>query len=712
MAQSDTCPCPSSPERMCGTLDMVFMVIERKAVRLLILEDSQNEAERIVSLFRNSGLPTRVHRASDPESLSEALGKPWDLCIAAFDCEQLPPLTALNMLHKSERDLPFIQIIEEPDPELIVEALQQGAQDAVSEGADQHLMLVVQRELASLQERRARRAAEAALLEAEKRCQLLLDSSMAAIAYVHDGMHIYANHAYLKLFGYQDAEDLEGMPMIDLIAPADQTGFKDFLRNYRRESGSADFQCNGVNIRDESFAAKINFSPAMYDGEPCVQVVIRTDSENAELAQKLKTISSQDLVTGLFNRQRFLELLASASERAANGGESASLAYIKIDHYQRLTSELGIAGIDQLLVELAHTTREALSADTQLARLADNVLCALRPGVLPEQHQPELAALLTTVADKLFEVAGRTAQITLSIGVAAISEKAGKPAEALERARRCSEENSDGNHLHVHNPLDDLAASASRGNVIAMLQHALETNGFRLMFQPVISLRGEHDELYEVLLRLVTPQGEEILPNDFLNAAISAGLADKIDRWVLLNAIKLLTQHRAKGHKTTLFVHLSSASLQDLSLLAWLAMALKAARLPASSLVLQIRESDAVTHLKQAKALVDGLRELQCQIALGQFGCAVNPFNTLNHLNVDYVKVDGSFTGDLLEPASQEALKEMLAALHAQSKQTIVPFVESASVLSVLWQAGVNYIQGHYLQAPSAAMDYDFGANE
>lgn len=689
----------------------VFMAIERKAVRLLILEDSQNEAERIVSLFRNAGLPTRVHRAGNPESLSEALGKPWDLCIAAFDCELLPPLTAMRMLQKTERDLSFIQIVAEPDSDLIVEALQQGAQDAVPRGEDQHLLMVAQRELTSLQERRARRAAEAALHEAEKRCQLLLDSSIDAIAYVHDGMHIYANRAYLKLFGYRCPDDLEGTPMTDLIAPGDQAGFKDFLRNYRSETDSADFQCSGINTSDESFDAKISFSPAMYDGEPCVQVVIRTDSDNAELEQKLKAISSQDLATGLFNRQRFLELLSAASERAVNGGESASLAYIKIDNYNRLTTELGIAGIDLLLADLAQTVRQGLSKDTQLARLADNVFCALKSGASPEQHQPELAELLKTVAGKLFEISGRTAQTTLSIGVAAISEKTGKPADALDRARRSSEEDSAGNHLHVHNPADELAASANHSNITAMIQHALETNGFRLLFQPVISLRGDHDELYEVLLRLVTPQGEEVPPNDFLNAAISAGLAEKIDRWVLLNAIKLLTQHRAKGHKTTLFVHLSSASLQDMSLLAWLAMALKAARLPADSLILQIRETDAITHLKQAKELVDGLRDLHCQIALGQFGCAVNPFNTLNHLNVDYVKIDGSFTGELHEQANQDALKEILAALHAQAKQTIVPFVESASILSVLWQAGVNYIQGHYLQGPSTAMDYDFGAN-
>ena len=60
----------------------------------------------------------------------------------------------------------------------------------------------------------------------------------------------------------------------------------------------------------------------------------------------------------------------------------------------------------------------------------------------------------------------------------------------------------------------------------------------------------------------------------------------------------------------------------------------------------------------------------------------------------------------------RKLLKELLATLHAQAKQSIVPFVESASVLSVLWQAGVNYIQGHYLQGPSQAMNYDFSSGE
>jgi EAL domain-containing protein (putative c-di-GMP-specific phosphodiesterase class I) len=257
-----------------------------------------------------------------------------------------------------------------------------------------------------------------------------------------------------------------------------------------------------------------------------------------------------------------------------------------------------------------------------------------------------------------------------------------------------------------------LAAAANRGNLVAMVQQALDNNSFRLLFQPIISLRGDSDEHYEVLLRLLSPQGEEVPAADFLAAAKDAGLAEKIDRWVVLNSVKLLSEHRSKGHNTRLFVHLSANSLQDQTLLPWLSVALKAARLPSDSLVFQISEPDAVAYLKQAKALTQGLAELHCKVALGQFGCAINPFNTLKHLHVDFVKVDGSFSQDLSSAENQEALKTLLASLHAQAKLTIVPCVESATVLATLWQAGVNYIQGHYLQGPSQSMDYDFSAGD
>ncbi|MGE6660510.1 EAL domain-containing protein [Pseudomonas sp. NPDC077408] len=687
------------------------MAPQKKTIRLLILEDSQNEAERLVSLFRNAGQATRVHRLTSSEDLADALQQTWDLLINAPSSANLDPSEAISAIRKQAKDIPVIQLIEGNDTDAITEALTLGAQGALPQGEDEWLILVASRELANLEERRARRSAELALREAEKRCQLLLESSVDAIAYVHDGMHIYANRAYLELFGYEDVEELEGMPMIDLIASCDQGEFKGFLKNYQSLQGSAELVCGGIRADGSSFKASMHFSPASYDGEPCIQAVIRAESDNAEL-EKLREISSQDLVTGLYNRNHFLESLDGAVERAVNAGKSSSLAYIRIDRFASLQAEIGLGDSDRLLAELAQLLRAQFTEQAELARFGDDAFAVLMAEATPKQLEQPLTELLRKVEGHLFDVGGRTIQTSLSIGVAALDEQTAKARDVIDRAHRCAEELTDGNALRTYDPARELAAAASRGNVLAMLQQALEKNSFRLLFQPIISLRGDSHEHYEVLLRLLDPEGTEVPPGEFLDAAKEAGLATKIDRWVLLNSIKLLAEHRSKGHSTRLMVHLSGPSLQDPSLLGWLGVALKASKLPPDSLVFQLDENDAVAYLRQAKALTQGLAGLGCRVALNQFGCVLNPLNTLKHLNADFVKIDGSYTQDLSRQENQEALKQLLAQLHEQAKQTIVPFVDSATVLATLWQAGVGYIQGQYLQGPSQSMDYNFSSDE
>ncbi|WP_417776475.1 EAL domain-containing protein [Stutzerimonas xanthomarina] len=687
------------------------MAPQKKTIRLLILEDSQNEAERLVSLFRNAGQATRVHRLTSSEDLADVLQQTWDLLINAPTSANLDPSEVIGAIRKQAKDIPVIQLINGNDMDAITEALTLGAQGALPQGEDEWLILVASRELANLEERRARRSAELALREAEKRCQLLLESSVDAIAYVHDGMHIYANRAYLELFGYEDVEELEGMPMIDLIASCDQGEFKSFLKNYQSLQGSAELTCGGIRADGRNFKARMHFSPASYDGEPCIQAVIRAESDNAEL-EKLREISSQDLVTGLYNRNHFLESLDGAIERAVNAGKSSSLAYIRIDRFASLQAEIGLGDSDRLLAELAQLLRAQFPEKAELARFGDDAFAVLMPEAAPRQLEQPLTELLRKVEGHLFDVGGRTVQTSLSIGVAALDEQTAKARDVIDRAHRCAEDLTDGNDLRTYDPARELAAAASRGNILAMLQQALERNSFRLLFQPIISLRGDSHEHYEVLLRLLDSEGTEVPPGEFLDAAKEAGLATKIDRWVLLNSIKLLAEHRNKGHSTRLMVHLSGASLQDPSLLGWLGVALKASKLPPDSLVFQLDEHDAVAYLRQAKALTQGLAGLGCRVALNQFGCVLNPLNTLKHLNVDFVKIDGSYTQDLSRQENQEALKQLLAQLHEQAKQTIVPFVDSATVLATLWQAGVGYIQGQYLQGPSQSMDYDFSSDE
>lgn len=687
------------------------MATDTSAIRLLILDDSQNDAERLVSVLRNAGHATRAHRISSVEDLHESLQQTWDLCLSLPETSFMTAREACELIGAG-RDVPFILLAPTLDTSSRTEALRAGMQDAVELGADALLTMVVKRELANLQARRQRRIAEQALRETERRCQLLLDSSVDSIAYVHDGMHIYANRSYIQMFGYDDADELAAEPMVGLIASKDQLAFKDFLRHYIDRGDQNEMRCTGVDAQGREFPIVLTFSPASYDNEPCTQVVIRAETASAEFEEKLKIMARQDLVTGLFNRSYFQEQLESISEHAVHSGQPSTLVYLSIDSFNALQADVGIGGADLVLADIAGILKQFFPADTLMARFSDDACSVLLANTEPDSLKGSLDQLRRQIEAHLFEASGRTVQITVSMGVAALSETSPDPAQAVDRAHRLAEQlgQAGGNAIKVFNPLEELAHQANRGNLIALIRHSIETSAFKLEFQPVISLRGDNSEQYEVFLRLLNSQGEEVPAGDYLEAAIEAGLAAELDKWMMGRAVRMLVEQRQRRPQTRLLLNLNSGSLQDLDLIPWVSGLLKEARLPTDALIFQFNDADVNTYLKQAKAFTEALHRIHCKISLSHFGCALNPYAALKHLQVDYVKLDRTFSRDLSSAESVEALKTMVASLHSQGKLTIVPFVDSATMMPTLWQAGVNYIQGYYLQAPSEAMNYDFSA--
>lgn len=686
------------------------MGTDAHAIRLLILDDSQNHAERLVSILRNAGHATRAHRVTSREDLQESLQQTWDLCLSCPETSYMTAQEACQLISQAH-DIPFIMLAEQVDTDTRLLAMRSGMQDTVPAAAESLLTLVVKRELTNLSARRQRRIAEQSLRETEKRCQLLLDSSVDAIAYVLDGMHIYANRAYSQLFGYDDADDLAAEPMVGLVASKDQETFKDFLRHYASRGDQSELRCTARNSEGKEFPIMLSFSPANYDGEPCTQVVIRAETASAEFEEKLKAMASHDLVTGLFNRSWFQEQLDGISEQAVHNSQPSTLAYLSIDNFNSLQSEIGIGGADLILADLAQILRQFFPEGTLLARFSDDACSVLIEGKEPDAVTAALGKLLRQIESHLFEANGRTIQITTSIGVACISETHPEPTLAIERAHRLAEQVSQagGNAIKVFNPLEELEQLANRGNLIALIRHTLKTDGFNLQFQPIISLRGDSSEHYETILRLFNSQGEQIPDAEFHAAALESGLAIDIDRWLITRAVTRLAQHRgSKGADTRLLVSLSSASLQDPEIVQWISALLKEHRLSAEALIFQFNDAEANSYLKHAKVLVEALHSIHARIALSHFGGALNPYAILRHLPVDYVKIDDAFSQDLSAPEMVEQLREMVATLHNQGKLTIVSNVRSATMMPTLWQAGVNYIQGDYLQPPADSMDFNF----
>jgi len=686
----------------------------KEAIRLLICSESQHEAETLTSLLRNAGHATRASLVQSIDSLKAKLNEQtWDVCLCRLEMNGLTGKDVLSEILRQGKDIPTVYFDDEVDSIAAEKSLKAGAVDLVPAGEYNHILQVVLREIKNLKMRRELREAEALLREAEKRCQVLLESAQDAIAYVQDGMHLFVNDSYANIFGYDDADDLLTMPLMDMVSNKDQGRFKIFLKDFNSgKTRSGEFQCKMLNVADKEIDTRMLFARATYEDEPCIQVIIRGNSANGDLEHKLKQISSQDLLTGLYNKQYFSEQLADAVDQAVISGASGAVAYVNIDNFGQCKGNVGIEGADLVICDIAHLIRSKCREEDLVARIGEDVYGILLNGSNPEQAQGFAEHIRKAIQEHLVAVDQRTIQVTVSVGIALINESSRNPKEVLQHAHEASyhvrklEGHDKGNGVYLYNPAQ-LAGSGSE-RLAAKIEDAINDNTLKLLFQPVINLRDEEGDHYETLLRLVDTDGSDISPQDFL-PEISPELKRKLDRWVILNTSKRLAKQRAEGYDTRLFINLTNESLIDESLLPWLQKVLQASKLPSKSLIFQFSESDAINHLKQAQTMTKTMAKLGCKVAITRFGSAIDPFKLFEHLHVDLVKVDGSFTKELTSEKGMESLKELLAKIAEHEKSAIVPFVENASIVAQLWSSGVSFIQGYYLQGPAEGMDYEFG---
>lgn len=692
------------------------MAAKSETLRLLVLHDSADNTEEIIKALKNAGTPTRPQLVANIEDFEDTINsQAWDLVLAGQTLSDGGYSDALQTIRNLDKDIPLIVLLSAYDEEIIVEAMELGATDAIVFNQHQHLVFSIRRELNNLYHRRAQRKAESFLKETEKRCQLLLENSRDAIAYVHDGMHIYANKAYVELFGYESGEDLEGMPVIDLVAKQDLSNFKEYLRSYSKgEKISTDLKFHGMKADGDQIDAMMQLSAASYDGELCTQIIIRRDEGDGGkallLAQQLKAVTSIDQLTGLANRQQFEERLEETLIQARREKIQNALLYMSIDNIPQINASAGIVGTDNVITDIANILR-GLVAEEALARFSDSAFTAIISELNAEQARTLAEKICQTIHDRLFDIPnGKTIQSSLSIGVAMIGETAPDSQELLSRAVTAAEKvkllsKGVGNGVNVYNPAEN--ASANDSALRELLAEALEQNKFKLLFQPLFDVEDETAQFFEVFVRLPLADGKVMAPDEFLTVAQRYNLGSKIDRWILINASKRLKEHLARHPGSRLLLNLTAESLQDPSLPDLVTKLTKAIDPVGQPLVIQFAENDIITYLKQAKEHVTALKNGGCPVSITNFGCTLNPLNTLKHVDVDYIKLDRSFTQDLNQEENLDTTKKMAGEITALNKRLIVSYVENATTVSKLWTMGVRYLQGYYLQPPSENLVYE-----
>jgi len=670
-------------------------------IKILFIENSLEEAEQIISLLRNSGIAVRPARGTNAEQVQAALHE-LEPDIVMFD----PAITTLQLrevvklMDAYGRDYALLGLVDAMDNQLVADLFVGGARGVAARTHPKQLTAVLQREFDSLQARRQLRRLEASLRESERRCDALLDSSTDAIAYVHEGMHVRANRAYLETFGYDEFDDLLGMPVLDMIDSSHADEFKAILRGQQgQEKLPSQLSLRARRADASHFDATVEFAPATFEGEPCLQIVFRRQLvDPATLAQL-----QRDPVTGLFNRAHTLERIDTAVAAAANGKKGQALLLIEPDNWSSIVAGIGLGKADELLAGFADRIRILLGATDVAGMLAEHTF-----GVVLDSRQDEairewIGKLQHSVSNEIFDAGSRSITVNTSIGGSLLGEKNANTDLLLNQASQAlrNAQSQGGSKVELHDPAAREKADEEREQYwLGLLKDALANDGLMLYHQQAISLQDAEGDFSEILLRMNGPQGE-VLPGFFMPIAEKHGLNGDIDRWVLKQTIKILRERDKHGQPTTFFVKLTAASLQDEHLLPWLGEQLAAANLKHGRIVLEMTESKVMTLLRPTQEFVNGWKKLGGKFALEQFGSGLNSFQLLNHVDADYVKIDRSYMAELpRHPENQKKVTEICQQARELKRQTIAEWVEDATSTSLLFACGVDFVQGNFLQPP------------
>ncbi len=677
-------------------------------IRILIAEKSENAAYEIDSALRNAGMATKLIISDDLAHIRQLISADEvDIALLTYKLEGLE--NAIPRIKENAPHVPLL-LLTNPDAQAnrwhTIDALRLGITDIVPANALAQLALVVHRELQHVFNHQHARQLRNALSETQNRCELLLRASKVAIAYVHEGMHIHANESYLELFNYNNLDDLCSASLIDLLSAKCAMALQSALKKMRNGEDNVvlSFTSSAGDWR-----GTMALKHSQYEGEECLQVTVHdatTSSTNATAS--VACVHEKDF--GL------PEFVRSAEKFFSPNNTDHYLFCVSLDNYRSTQQAYGLLGAETIAREVwAHLRK--LGAEYPAVRLNTHQF-AFAVTAPTADHAHTLAdGFQESIGNLILEIQDHKVRSTISVTGVWFDEGLGIEScldEAYAGSLKLVEKNTT-NTLQLPNAPADTEDEGSENERFALGQitDAIENQRVLLRFQPIISLKGDSDAHYEVSSHILDEQGKEIEPSPFLKTAIDNNLTGEIDRWVIVQSIRALSEHRAKGNTTRLTISLSANSVLDEEFPQWLISAMKSVRLPADAVIFQITEKDATTFLKQSSEFVECLRKMHCRVALSCFGLIEEPFETLRHIEVDMIKLDDSFI-EKIQANNQESRMKVnsIERLQASGKLTVVPMVENANILSTLWQAGANYIQGDYLQGPSSEMDYDFSTDQ
>jgi len=674
---------------------------ESGAIPLVVLSRQQDSVETINSTLRNAGHPVHCTWVRDVSALGDALTQagPQLIFLCVNDLDETR--AALEARSRCASQVPVILARESVNEADLSQAIELGAQDVVTLEARPRLQAVASRELHIARLDRALAGTLASARQYRDQMKAFMTGSTDAIAHVQEGIVVDVNPAWAELFGHEDAAGLLGQPLMDFFQQRSHAALKGALvATAQGRWNEHSLQAVAVMPSGTELPIELEFERFEYDGDPAIRLRVATQQRDVEtLTRQLEEALRYDAATGLLKRAAFLEHAAAQAAHTLKAGIRA-LVYLEPDKFATLESEFGPVASEDLLEGVGEQLRAQLQPGDVAGRVAMRGFAVLVERGNARDLDAWVARVLKRVAEHVFHVGEQSVSVTCSAGATVLSahgEQIDQPLQGAAKAARAAAA-AGGNRL-LRPEQDDGPPDVEETDRTwaARIKAALMANRFRLVQQPIASLVGESAPMIDLVVRMLDDKGEEVLPSEFMAAAQRTDLLKNIDRWVVGAAMSYCAAR--KPHRV--FVRLSRDSMRDQTLGTWLQQQLRASGVEAGHLVFELTEEIATSYLKETKELLALVRPLGFRIAIENFGAGRDSARLLGHVPADYVKIDGSLMQGLATDRSlQEQVKTLVEEAKAQHAVTIAERVEDANTMAVLWQLGVEFVQGYFVNSP------------
>ena len=673
------------------------------AVPLIVHSATRDPVEALNSLLRRSGMAAHCTWISAPQDIPDALEQlnPELLICCPAPGTGLSELAAMRDQVASM--VPLIAVRERIDEDIIATDMAQGARDTVSLQQPGRLQAVIARELRAFRLERALTSTLRASQDYRSQLEVVLQRSNDAIAQIQEGILVDANAAWIELFGFAEASGLIGQPVMDLFEDSTHAALKAALTACLQGRWSNHTLKAGAVLGDGSVAPlELMLALGEFDGEPSVRLIVPAQKrDDRSLVHELEAAVHCDQGTGLLMRRHLLNALQERLRTPVAGGVRY-LACVRPDRFIDIERDLGVLACEQFLIAFAHIVRGLLGPHDIAGHFGGTTLLLLLERGNPRDVEAWCENLVERIGKHLFQfqAGGDGLHATCSIGLSVVPHDSpdlnAAVMDALNALRRGRERF--GSQIVTVDRADNDSRVKGYDQVwVKHIKAALMENRFRLVQQPIAALAGGAQKMFDVAIRMLDAQGKEVLPSEFLPAAIRNDLMKNIDRWVLGASLSCIS----KGKPDLLFVRLSRDSALDPSLLPWLELQLRSTPSDAQRLCLQITEEVASTNVQQTTQLITAVRAAGVKFALEHFGAGRDSQRLIATLPLDFIKIDGSLMQGLAaSPQLQQRVREIAVAAAEHKVQTVAERIEDANTMAVVWQLGVQYIQGYFVHAP------------